>query len=247
VIGPRHRAGHGGYGVGVVAGIHRCEEGPLEVFGGRQEAPESAGEGLEDVGSVVPVVERHLVLLEIPGEFEPHAAMQRESALPAAQLVAGPLEAIQEDAQIGAEGHAALQGGQGTQGRNGCARDSVGLASGGGNRHGVAVGDHGLEEGVAIDPVRVAQVDEADRGRSHGRAVSRRGEPRFVPRLPEATDVVDELPSGLPDSSDVLARESLREIRGVKNAVPQVGGSCLYRRTGRLQTRPAPSSSGYRR
>jgi len=55
VVGPSDGAGHGGHGVGVVAGVHRCEERLLEVLRGGEKAPESAGEGFQDVSAVVPV------------------------------------------------------------------------------------------------------------------------------------------------------------------------------------------------
>ena len=55
LVGPSDGAGHGGHGVGVVAGVHRCEERLLEVLRGGEKAPESAGEGFQDVSAVVPV------------------------------------------------------------------------------------------------------------------------------------------------------------------------------------------------
>ena len=55
VVGASERAGHGGHGVGVVAGIDRGEQGLLEVLRGGQEAPEGTGEGFEDVGAIAPI------------------------------------------------------------------------------------------------------------------------------------------------------------------------------------------------
>ena len=54
-VGGGDGAGHGSHGIGVVAGVHRGEQGLLEVLGGGEVTPEGAGEGFEDVGAIVPV------------------------------------------------------------------------------------------------------------------------------------------------------------------------------------------------
>jgi hypothetical protein len=64
-IGTGERACHCGDRVGVVAGVHSGEQCLLEVIGTGQEAPESAGKGLQDVGAVVPIVKRRPPLFQI--------------------------------------------------------------------------------------------------------------------------------------------------------------------------------------
>jgi hypothetical protein len=74
VVGARERAGNGGHGVGVVAGIHGREKGLLEVFRGGKEAPGCTREGFQNVGAVVPGVKGGPSILKIAGKLgtDPH-------------------------------------------------------------------------------------------------------------------------------------------------------------------------------
>ena len=129
----------------------------------------------------------------------------------ASELVAGALEAIQKHGQIGAESCPALQGDQGAERRHGCPRDSVRLTRRRGDCH-----------GVAVDPVRIPQVDEANGRRPHGRPIPGRGNTSLVPRLPEVRVVADKCPNCLPYSPDGLPCEALGQIVGIQELIPQV-------------------------
>jgi hypothetical protein len=130
----------------------------------------------------------------------------------ATKLIAGSLKTLKEEAEVGAEHQTALERCKGSRGCGDRPRNGIRLARRCSDSHGVPVCDHGLEEGVPVDPVGITKIHQADGSRPHGRAVSLRGDPRFGPGLAEALGVVDELPDGLSDSPDILPSEPLDDV-----------------------------------
>jgi hypothetical protein len=71
---------------------------------------------------------------------------------------------------------------------------------------------HRLQERVSIDPVGIAEVDQPNWRRPHGRAIAGGADSSLMPGFPKVLVVPDELSRALADAPDPLTNESLRQV-----------------------------------
>jgi len=79
---------------------------------------------------------------------------------PTPEFVARVLHTVEQNGQGAARGAALIEGGEATHGQASRPGSGIRLAFRGGDGHGVAVSDHRVKQGVAVDTVGIAEMDE---------------------------------------------------------------------------------------
>jgi len=212
VEGAGERAGEGGDGVGVEAGVHGSSDRFGRVVAVGQEEPECCGQGLQHVGAVVDVRHRFS-----PGGIE--EATDLTDAVGETHLAKVPVGAALNPTDIGEVGAERVgefieEGGR-VEGRDvgpGESGDGVGVHHASGDGKAIGVGDDRVAGRSGTQCLEIGHVTQAHSGGSNDGAIPRRGHPGAVPRPAVAqtdhglTGGVGHVPTGA-DATDHASSE----------------------------------------